>query len=385
MTELNDHSSREHALLSASSSSRWLACPPSAVAAEAYPNQDTEYTREGTLAHEVAEITARRAVPLLYPDIDTMNLPEGVTTEMLDCAKGYADYIQEQIKSADAYILLEQRVDFSPWVPEGFGTCDCIILQGSTMEVIDYKYGQGVPVSADKNSQMMLYALGALNDYGIAYDVTDIRMHIYQPRLNNISVYDTSAEKLMAWAEKTVKPVAEQAAKGKGKYNPGEWCKFCPHAGRCRQLTQVCTEYVETHSLRVGVPVLAPHEVADVLRMEPLVALWLKRVKDQALTTMLNGGEIPGYKVVEGRGSRSWSDEFKVVELLTETHHYDLDAITETKLLSVAGMEKALGKKKVTEMLANLIEKKPGSPTIAPQSDKRPEYDRLVEAAKDFE
>ena len=381
MGELNDHSSRAHALLSASSAHRWLACPPSAVAAEAYPAQDTEFTREGTLAHEVAEGVARRkleenAEPEVWDDPD-----KGITHEMLECAKGYADYIQEQTKSDDAIVLLEQRVDFSPWVPDGFGTCDCILMQGDTLTIIDYKYGVGVAVSAVDNPQMKLYALGALNDYGIALDVNRVEMHIYQPRINNISDCSLMVEDLLEWAEKTVKPAAERACKGEGQYNAGTWCKFCPHAGRCRQLTQICTEYVETHSLRVAVPVLAPHEVAEVLAMEPLVTLWLKRVKSQALTTLLDDGEIPGYKVVEGRASRNWADELEVAQEL-ERRGFSREDYTKTEVLSVAQMEKALGKTKVAEVLSGHILKTPGAPTVVPASDKRPTYSRADEFEK---
>lgn len=381
MTELNDHSSRDHALLSASSSHRWLNCPPSAVAAEAYPNKGTEFTREGTLAHEVAEAFAR--ADTTHDTAGIYNLPDGVNAEMIDCAKGYSDYIQEQIKSDDATVLLEQRVDFSPWVPQGFGTADCIIVQGKTITVIDYKYGQGVAVDAKENTQMMLYALGALNLLSDLFELETVDMHIYQPRINNISVWSATASDLLFWADRTVKRIATEAAKGKGKYKAGAWCKFCPHAGKCRQLTKTCTEYVETHSLRVAVPVLAPHEVAEVLQMEPLVTLWLKRVRDQALTTMLDGGDVPGYKVVEGRGSRAWADEIKVADTLKGAG-YSLEDITKTELLSPAAMEKALGKKKAAELLADLIEKRAGAPTIAPMTDKRPAYDRLAEAQNDF-
>ena len=381
MAEQIDHSSRAHALLSASSAHRWLACPPSAVAAEAYPAQDTEFTREGTLAHEVAEYTARTN-PSVHFDLDAyLGEHHGCDQEMIECAKGYADYIQEQTKSDDAIVLLEQRVDFSPWVPDGFGTCDCIILQGDTLTIIDYKYGQGVAVDAEDNPQMKLYALGALNDFGIAYDVERVEMHIYQPRINNISAADLSVSDLLDWAEKTVKPIAQKAIKGKGSYSAGAWCKFCPHAGRCRTLTKTCTEYVETHSLRAAVPVLAPHEVAEVLQMEPLISLWLKRVKAQALTTLLEGGEVPGYKVVEGKpGNRKWVNELQVVDILA-VEGYSREDITETKLLSPAGMDKAIGKKKVAELLAGMIDRAPGSPTVVPATDKRPAFNR----ADDFE
>ena len=378
MTELKDHSTRAHALLSASSAARWLACPPSAMAAEAYKNEGTEFTREGTIAHEVAEAVARQGE--LLPE----QRENDVTQEMVEYAKGYADYIQEQTKSDTATVLLEQRVDFSPWVPDGFGTADCIIIQGTTMDVIDYKYGKGVAVSAKDNPQMKLYGLGALNDYGFAYDVETIRLHIYQPRLNNISVDELCVGELKAWAEMVVKPTAERAAKGEGDYSAGEHCRFCPHAGRCRTLTKTCTDYFTTHGMDASVPVLAPWEVADVLRMEPLISLWLKRVKDQALTTMLDGGEIPGYKVVAGRGSRAWADDLEVAALL-KASGYSQEEITKTELLSVAAMEKALGKKKVAELVGGQILSYTGSPTIAPATDKRPVYDRLAEAKKDFE
>ena len=377
--QLNDHSSRAHALLSASSAHRWLTCPPSAVAAEAYPEQDTEFTREGTLAHEVAEAIASGRTVSANP------VAAEVAREMVLCAEEYRDYIQGLKKTDDAIVLLEQRVDFSPWVPDGFGTCDCIIIQDDTLIIIDYKYGQGVAVSATDNPQMKLYALGALNDYGLALDVTKVEMHIFQPRINNISVDSLSVDTLTTWGEKEVKPIAQKAIKGKGTYKAGEHCKFCPHAGRCRTLTKVCTEYVETHSLRVALPVLAPHEVAEVLQMEPLIKLWLKRVTGQALTTLLDGGEIPGYKVVEGKpGHRKWTDELQVAEVL-KAAGYPQEDITETKLLSPAGMDKVIGKKKVAELLAAHIGQNPGAPQVVPETDKRPVYDRLAEAQKDFE
>ena len=361
-----DHKSRAHAVLSASSSARWLACPPSAVASLAYAQQDTAFTREGTLAHEVAEQIARYGLAEKQP---------GVTAEMLSCAYEYRDFIQEHIKSPDDLVLYEQRVDFSPWVPEGFGTADCIIIhtRDDAMTVIDYKYGVGVPVSAVDNPQMRLYALGALNDYGFAYDVDQVDMAIFQPRLKNISFDVMVTSDLKKWGEK-VKRIAAKAAKGEGDYTPGEHCRFCPHAGRCRELTNVCKEYVNAHGMSVSVPVLAPFEVAEVLRMEPLVSLWLKRVKDQALTSMLNGEEVPGYKVVEGRSTRAWADEMEAYKALI-ANGCSNDEITETKLLSPAAMEKAFGKKRAAELLdIGGVTRNPGSPTVAPESDKRQPY-----------
>lgn len=380
-----NHKERAHALLSASSSSRWLACPPSAVANEGYNDKDTSFAQEGTLAHEVAEVIARQRV-IEHNLSDIYKLPGTPTTEMIKCAEEYADYIEEQKKSNDATVLLEQRVDFSPWVPDGFGTCDCIILQDKTLTIIDYKFGQGVPVSATNNPQLKLYALGALNDYGIALEEIDtVEMHIFQPRLNNISFDTIPVKDLMEWAEKTAKPTADKAVKGKGKYSPGEHCRFCKHAGKCRALTQLCTEAIETHGLRVSVPVLAPHEVADVLRMEPLITLWLKKVKEQATTTLLEGGDLPGYKLVEGKlGNRKWRDEMTVYKIL-EGAGYDSTEFTETKILSPSQLDKTIGKKIVAELLEEQIERAPGSPTLAPINDKRPAYDKLAEAQKDFE
>ena len=377
MAEAINHKDRAHALLSASSAHRWLACPPSAVAAEAYPQQDTEFTREGTLAHEVAEIVVQDN---LHPETGRDGFAPEVTQEMLDCAAAYRDYIQEQITTDDPLILLEQRVDFSPWVPDGFGTADCIIIQGHTMDVIDYKYGTGVEVSAEDNPQEKLYGLGAVNDYGFAYDVKQVRLHIFQPRINNISVYELSVDDLLAWGEE-IKPIAATAAQGKGEHKEGAHCTFCPHAGRCRQLSSACKQFVETHDLRVAVPILAPHEIAEVLAMTPLIELWLRRVKTQALDTLLEGGEVPGWKVVEGKlGNRKWTDALKVAEVLASTG-LSREDYTETKLLSPAAMDKALGKKKVAELLTPFIDRAPGAPTVVPATDKRPTYDR----ADDFE
>lgn len=375
-----DHTSRAHALLSASSAHRWLACPPSAVAAEKYPSQDTEWTREGTLAHEVAELVARDR----FVDMPVIPLPEDADADMIAHAKSYADYIQELIKTDDATVLLEQRVDYAPWAPEGFGTCDCILMQGDTLTIIDYKYGVGVAVSAVNNPQMKLYALGALNMYGVAYDIKRVETHIFQPRIDNISSDQMTVEELFEWGE-SIKPTAKKAAKGKGEYSPGEHCKFCPHAGKCRQLTKVCTEYVETHDLRVAVPVLAPHEIAEVLKMRPLIDLWLKRIESQALDTLLGGGEVPGYKLVEGRlGFRKWTDEIAVSKAL-QAAGYSFEDITKTELRSPAEMDKAIGKKKAEELVGTLIERAPGKPTIVPESDKRPAYDRRADVVKDFE
>lgn len=364
-----------HAILSASSAHRWLACPPSAVAALAYADEATDYAKEGTTAHAVA------AALLTNVDVATV---DGFTTEMVRHAEGYRDYVQELKESDDAVVLVEQRVDFSPWVPNGFGTCDCIIIQGDLLRIVDYKYGVGVPVSALDNPQMKLYALGALNDYGFAYDVKRVEVHIYQPRINNISSDSMTVDELLAWAEAELKPTAKLAAKGKGKYEAGAHCKFCPHAARCRKLAECCKAKINDRGITASVPTLAPWEVAEILETEPLISLWLKRVKTYALETLLDGGEIPGFKVVEGRSSRAWADDQRVIEILKD-NGYGPNDYFKSELYSPAGMEGQLGKKLTAELLGGLVVKKPGSPAVVPETDRREPISRLSEAQKDFE
>lgn len=382
MAELNNHAGRAHALLSASSASRWLVCPPSAVAAELYPKKSTEYTREGTLAHEVAELAARsRLVSMDVSDLfaGKSNIP----AEMVDCASGYADYIQEQIRGEDRMLFLEQRVDFSSWVPDGFGTADCIVIQDKTLDVIDYKYGKGVAVSAEENPQMKLYGLGALNEYGFACDVETVRLHIYQPRINNVSVFTLSAADLLKWGEE-IKPIAVQAAKGEGEMKSGAHCRFCPHAGACPELARASTRTVESFGGKVAVPTLAPWQVADILKSEPIISAWLKAVKERAMACLMNGETIPGYKLVAGKSTRSWADELEVGKIL-EGAGYTREDYTTTELLSPAAMEKALGKKRVADLLSGQVLTNSGGPAVAPESDKRKPFDRLAEARKDFE
>lgn len=368
---VNDHSSRAHAKLSASGSHRWLACPYSATVADKYPQQDTPFTREGTIAHEVAEATVRgSSIP---PDLP------GCDAEMIRHAEAYRDYIQS-LTTDESYVLLEQRVDFSLWVPDGFGTADCLVITGKTMDVVDYKYGQGVPVSAVENPQMKLYGLGAVNEYGFIYDIETVRMHIFQPRLDNISVFELSMEELLKWGKEVLKPGAEKAAAGLMEMHSGEHCRFCPHAGRCPELASYC------QSMPIGTAPdsLTPAEIAALLQQEPVISIWLKKVKELALSQAMNGDTIPGYKVVEGRaGNRKWVDELKVAEALRAAGVAQED-FTTLKLLSPAEMEKSLGKKRANELLCSLIERSSGAPTLVPESDKRPAYDRKAEVINDF-
>lgn len=380
MTQLHDHQSRTHALLSASGAHRWLACPPSAAAALRYPGESSAYAQEGTLAHEVAEaIVSNKAT------VDELLERDGVTVEMVNHASDYRDYIFELRTSPEDLLLLETRVDFSPWVPEGFGTCDAMLISGKLLTVIDYKYGIGVPVSAVDNPQMRLYALGALNDYGIALEVDTVEMHIYQPRIHNISTDKISVQELLRWGEKVVKPIAAKAWEGKGTYKAGDHCRFCPHAAKCRALARYCESFVDLHGSEHAIPTLSPAEIGEILAAAPVIESWLRRVKAQALEELLDGGEIPGYKAVDGRlGNRQWADESRVVEILRDSG-YTEDDYTDRKLKSPAGMDELLGKKTAAELLGSVIVRKPGQPTVVPETDRRSAITRTEALARDYD
>jgi len=378
---LNDHASREHAkYFSASSSERWMACPGSARLSAAYPRQDTPFTLEGTKAHEIAEACALNAVLGRKVEIE-----EGgdVTPEMIKHGQSYADYIAG-LCGPDTTVMLEQRVDFSSWVPEGFGTADCILLSGDTMDVIDYKYGAGVAVSAVKNPQMQLYGLGAVSEYGFVYEVSKVRLHIFQPRKDNVSVYEMTVEELEAFGAKAA-AAAEEAMADDPRLLAGDHCKFCPHGGKCPELARHCINCASSSDTIAPDPKTINSDcIALILRAEPMISAWLKKIKETALAEMLNGESIPGYKVVEGKlGNRAWTDEIKVANTLAAAGIPKEDYTT-LQLLSPAAMDKALGKKRAAELLEGLITRAAGSPTIVPESDKRPKMDRVAQAAEDF-
>ena len=381
---LNDHSTRDHALLSASSAHRWLVCTPSAVAAELYTNESSDYAEEGTLAHEVAEQVAR-AMLEGRPHGIQIDKEKGIDREMIECAEAYADYIQEKMTSPSAKVFLEQQVDFSKWVPGGFGTCDCLILQGNKLTVIDFKYGAGVKVSAVGNPQMSLYALGALDLFEDVYDIETVEETIFQPRMDNVSEDSKPASALTAWGTE-IKPIAEKAAKGKGKYTPGTHCQFCAHAGRCRALGALCTETAQAlNGKNVKVEVLTDFEISQILELAPLLTMAVNKIKAHALNTIMAGGTVEGWKVVEGKlGNRKYINELDAMKAFVAAG-YQKEDITETKLLSPAAMEKALGKKKIADLMEQLTHRAPGSPTLVRDDDKRPSYNRLAEAVKDFD
>lgn len=352
---------RKHAILSASAAHRWLACTPSARLEEKEPEQVSAYAEEGTEAHATAEA-------LLKEYLETGKIDKtGINYYILS----YVDFVVERINAAkNPVVLIEQRLDFSPWVPEGFGTGDVVIISDGTLEIIDLKYGKGVPISAENNPQIRLYALGALNLFGYLYDVETVVMTIVQPRLDSITTEEMTAQELLDWAEEYVKPRAKLAWEGAGEFKAGEHCRFC----RVRQTCRARAEYnLELARYDFKKPeLLEDHEVAEILDRAEELARWAADVQEYALTQAVHGKKWPGYKLVEGRSVRRITDEAQAVEKLKAAGLAE-DDIYKKSLVGVTALEKLLGKKRFNEILGDLVEKPPGKPTLVPENDKRPE------------
>lgn len=362
-------SPKGHAILSASSSDRWLHCPPSARLCESYDDKGSDYAAEGTDAHALCEYKLRRALGMEATD-PTENLT-WFNEEMSDCSTGYAAYVLEQVEAAkqtctDPVVLIEQRVDFSRWVESGFGTADCIIITDGTLQVIDYKHGLGVLVDATENPQMQCYALGALELFDGIYDIDSVRMTIYQPRRDNVSTYGLSKAELYKWADKVLKPTADIAFAGDGNFLCGEWCGFCKAKHDCRARADTNMELAR-YDFKLS-PLLTDEEVEKILtRVDDLVA-WASDIKDYALQQAISGKEWHGYKLVEGRSNRKYTNDALVAAAV---ERIGIDPY-ERKLLGVTAMQKLLGKSRFDEILAAYIEKPQGKPTLVPESDKRP-------------
>jgi len=361
------HSERSHAKLSASSSARWLACPPSALLNAKVADTASDFAKEGTCAHELAEYKVNKFLGHNVRD-PTENL-DFFDAEMEECTDSYLQYITEETaKYRKPVVMVEQRLDFSAYVPDGFGTGDCIIVADETLTVIDFKYGKNVLVSSENNSQMMLYALGALDLFDILYDITEIKMVIFQPRMQNVSEYTMTVNDLLNWAEHTLKPAAALAAEGKGEFQVGEHCRFCKVKATCRKRAE--------HNLMLAqydfaMPAeLEDAEIETILPKADKLVSWVNDIKDYALSQALAGKRWTGWKLVEGKSVRKYTDETEVAETVKGA---GLDPY-EHKVLGLTAMQKLLGKKKFEELLSSLIDKPQGKPTLVPDSDKRPEW-----------
>ena len=359
----------KHAILSASASHRWLNCLPSARLELEFENTSSEAAREGTAAHALCEHKLKRALhmrskrPVSNYDSD----------EMEECTDAYRDYVMEQVEQAkqvceDPIVLIEQHLDFSCYVPDGFGTGDCIIISDDRLHIIDFKYGTGILVEAEDNPQMKLYALGALEMYDALYDIREVSMTIFQPRREHVSTCTLLVEDLKEWAEQELVPKAKMAFAGEGEYIPGEWCTFCRAAVRCRARADEKLKLAQMEFRRP--PLLTDAEIEDILGIIPDLTKWANEITAYATDAAMNHGkEWNGYKVVAGRSVRKYRDESAVAEAAKQAGYRD---IYRKSLITLTDMEKLMGKDKFKEILGDLVYKPPGKPTLVPISDKRP-------------
>ena len=360
----------EHAILSASSAYRWLKCTPAPRLEQQFQEQSSVFAEEGTAAHTLSEYKLKTYLG------QTLNRPESdFDSEELDTyTDSYVNYAKELIAEArnrckDAIILVEQRLDFSKYVPSGFGTGDLVIVSDEILDICDLKYGKGVEVSAENNPQMKLYALGALGLFDSLYDIKTIRMSICQPRLENISVSEITVGKLIEWAETELKEKANLAIKGEGDFQAGEHCRFCKARHTCRARAD---SFLEIAKYDFKLPsLLTDDEIASLLEKTNQISNWAADVwayaTDMAIT---QNKSWTGYKLVESRSNRKYINEESVSKTLTDAGIVD---IYKQSLIGISEMERKLGKKKFSELLSALIEKPLGKPTLVKDSDKRSE------------
>ena len=384
------HAERDHSFLSASGAHRWLACTPSAMLEKDFPDTTSESAREGT--HELAELKVRNyfysvefGKRKLTAAIKKLKEKELWQDEMMGHTDTYLDVIKTLALGLPSkpYVAIEKRVDFSTYVPDGFGTADCILLQGDTLHVIDFKYGKGVPVSAEENPQMKLYALGAYETYKILYPIKNIHLVIVQPRLPDVtSEWSCDIDHLLRFGE-YVKARAELAIKGEGPFSPGEkQCRFCRARAKCRARAE---ENVRL-AFAVGKkpPLISNEEVGKYLQMGEDVAKWLKDLQEYALSECLAGKDIPGWKAVEGRGAREWTDMDAAFEKLVSDGVVEGPLLWEKKPLTLAQVEKLVGVKEFKNAVGDLVVKAPGKPTLVKESDKREAITNKMTAEKAF-
>ena len=399
----------EHALLSASSAHRWLACTAAPRFEEQFPNGTSDYAEEGSLAHSICELYARKHFTVMTnrkfnSELKKLQAKPHYSDEMLKTAEKYVDYLREKAMSypTTPYVTFEVKVDFSDYVPEGFGTCDCVMIGGDTLHITDYKHGKGVEVSAEENPQMRLYALGALKMFAPVFgdSIKKVSMGICQPRITDDESEDgMTVEELREWGE-GIKPRAKEAYDGPGTFCPGEHCRFCKGKAQCRARADQNTAFEdfkdfaiegkaapelqalspETRAVIGLPPMLSDAEIGELLvRAEGLVQ-WYKDLCEYATQNILNGKEIPGWKVVAGKSNRAFKDVEEAFSKVIEAG-YDEALLYERKPITLTGVESLLGKAKFETLLKDCVHKPLGKPTLVPLSDKREPYST---AAADF-
>ena len=357
-----------HAILSASSSHRWLHCLPSARLELEFENTSGTAADEGTAAHALSEHKLKKALHIR----SKRPISDYDSDEMEECTEAYVDFVMEQVELAkqscnDPIILIEQHLDFSCYVPDGFGTGDCVIIADDRLHIVDFKYGMGVLVDAMDNPQMKLYALGALEIYDSLYDINEVSMTIFQPRRENVSTWTVPVDELRYWAEEELKPKAVKAYNGEGDYMPGEWCTFCKAAVRCRARAEEKLKLAQTEFKMP--PLLTDNEIEEILSILPDLTKWANEITAYATDAAVNHGkEWHGFKVVEGRSVRKYKDENAIADKAEASGYKD---IYRKSLIPMTEMQKLMGKAKFEEILGNLIVKPPGKPTLVPSSDKR--------------
>ena len=370
-----------HALLSASSSHRWLNCPPSARLCEGYDDKGSDFAAEGSDAHSLCEYKLRKALGMEAKD-PTEDLT-WYDAEMEESADGYVAFVMELVAEAkktcsDPVVLIEQRLDYSKYVQAGFGTGDCVLIADGILHIVDFKYGRGVLVEAEDNPQMKLYALGALEIFDCLYDIDTVSMTIYQPRRANVSTFTLTRQELLDWAETVLVPTAELAYAGDGEYHCGEWCQFCKAKADCRERARANMELAR-YEFRQP-PLLTDEEVEEILGKLDSLMDWTSDIKDYALQAAISGKHWSGYKLVEGRATRRYTDENAVVAAVKAAGY---DPYDEPKVLGVTAMTTLLGKKQFNDILGGLIVKPQGKPTLVPESDKRPAMTTIIDDFKE--
>ena len=368
------HADRDHALLSASGAYRWLSCPGSARLEDKFEDEPSVYAAEGTLAHEIAELKIiKHFTTYLRPSefkkrINELKKNELYSAEMDRYTNEYRDYINDIYLSFESkpFFLAEQKVDFSSYVPEGFGTVDCTLVGDKVIHIFDLKYGKGVPVTAENNPQGMLYALGTYLEQSAIDEIEKIVIHIIQPRIKNTSSFEISSEDLLEWAE-SIKGIAQKAYEGSNEFHVGEHCGFCKANGNCRKQAE---KYMNIEVIDPAL--LTDEEIGEGLAKVKELSKWAKKFEDYALVRAQNGGNVKGWKLVAGRGgNRTFTDKAVAAQLLEEVG-LDREEIYKTELISVTAAEKLLGEETLYKIAGNYIQKPEGKPTLATLDDKRP-------------
>jgi hypothetical protein len=377
-----------HALLGPSSAARWIACPPSVRLCEQFEDVESEYAKEGSLAHEIAELKVRK---LIDPGLTSRKFTAAMKKlkdkelyqeEMQGYTDEYVEFIQEQMYSYETtpHISVEQKVDFSQYVPGGFGTADCILISNNILHIIDFKYGKGVPVDAENNAQLLLYALGAYLTYEMIFPIEHIKMSIVQPRLNNICTWECRLDYLLEFA-KIAQEKAAMALKGEGDFNCGEHCKFCKAKAVCRERANANLELAKYEFKAADQ--LTLEEIGEILQKAKNLSSWVKDIEKYALAESLKGNEVPGWKAVNGRGSRSFSNTDEAIKILKENGIAE-ELLYERKYLTLAQIEKEIGKKQFNSLVGNLVVMDVGKPTLVEASDKREAITNKIKAEDEF-